>query len=64
MDGVVQPNVPGTLAVPPESSEELNACPAVMAEAVGATVIVGVPLPTAIVTWAVVLPPALLAVTV
>ena len=44
VDDVVQAKLPGTLAVPPESAESLNACPAVMAEAVGAAVIEGVAL--------------------
>ena len=40
MDGVVQSNVPGMLAVPPVRREALRACPAVIGLAVGADVIV------------------------
>jgi hypothetical protein len=41
--GVVQENAPATLAVPPLKAEALNACPSVMAVAVGVAVIVDVP---------------------
>jgi hypothetical protein len=42
--GVVQANVPGTLAVPPLKLELLNRAPAVTVEAVGAADTVGVAL--------------------
>jgi hypothetical protein len=50
VEGVVHAKVPGTLAVPPLKVEALNACPAVMAEAVGAALIVGVALLTVTLT--------------
>jgi len=42
--GVVQANVPATVAVPPLKVEVLNTAPTVTAEAVGATETVGVAL--------------------
>jgi len=47
---VVQENVPATLADPPVRSESDRACPYVIAEAVGAVMIVGVALFTVSVT--------------
>ncbi len=44
---VVQENIPVTLAVPPDKVESESACPYVIAEAVGFTLIEGVSFPTA-----------------
>ena len=54
VDPVVQENVPATLADPPVRFESESACPYVIAEAVGAVVIIGVALFTIKVTVVVV----------
>ncbi len=44
VEGVVNAKVPGTLAAPPESTEEARVCPSRIGLAVGGVVIVGAPL--------------------